>query len=63
MTETFKRTTNYKTEHCTFGGIIYHSDFNTDYRRKNNNNGSIIAQRIISDKRFDEECMQNRRKE
>lgn len=32
-----------------FGGIIYPSDFNTDYRGKDNTNGSNIASRIISD--------------
>lgn len=58
MTETFRETTNYNSNHCTFGGFIYYSDFNTDYRKKNANNGSTIAQRIISDKRFDMECMQ-----
>lgn len=54
------KTTNYKTDHHTFGGLIYHSDFNTDYKRKSNNNGSMIAQRIISDKKFDKQCMQNK---
>ena len=29
-----------------FGGLIYPSDFNTDYRGKDNNNGSQIASRI-----------------
>lgn len=37
--------------HRNFGGIIYQSDFNTDYRGKDNTNGSIIAARIESDYR------------
>ena len=36
-----------------FGGIIYPSDFNTDYRGKNNINGSTIASRIMSDWNWD----------
>lgn len=42
-TETFDR------EHIHFGGLIYSSDFNTDYRGKDNTHGSIIASRIESD--------------
>lgn len=56
------KTTTCTVNHRTFGGIIYHSDFNTDDRSKYNKNGSTIAQRIISDKRFDNECMENRRR-
>ena len=47
--------TNYYTteifdrEHIHFGGLIYSSDFNTDYRGKDNTHGSIIASRIESD--------------
>lgn len=37
--------------HKNFGGIIYQSDFNTDYRGKDNTNGSTIAARIESDHR------------
>lgn len=37
--------------HRHFGGVIYESDFNTDYRGKDNTNGSIIATRIESDYR------------
>lgn len=37
--------------HRNSGGIIYESDFNTDYRGKNNTNGSIIAERIETDYR------------
>lgn len=59
MTENFYTTKNYSVDHSTFGGIIYQSDFETDYREKNNNNGSSIAQRIISDLKFDEQCIKN----
>ena len=53
MTETFYRTGTYKVDHKTFGGIIYASDFNTDYRGKDTPNGSYIADRIIGDWIFD----------
>lgn len=56
----FTQNRNYKTEHTTFGGLIFPSDFNTDHRGKNNKNGSPIASRIISDKNFDNRCKQNR---
>lgn len=36
-------------EHRHFGGLIYPSDFNTDYREDDNINGSSIASRIESD--------------
>ena len=42
-----------------FGGIIFQSDYETDYRGKDNNNGSIIANRIMSDRKFDEQCIKN----
>ncbi len=38
----------------TFGGIIYSSDFDTEYRKTHN-----IASRIVSDWRFDEMCQKN----
>lgn len=63
MPETFYRTRNYKVDHTTFGGIIYPSDFNTDYRGKDNTNGSFIAQRIISDWKFDKQCKTNRERD
>lgn len=63
MTETFNNTRNYKTDHTKFGGIIYPSDFNTGYKGKDNLNGSIIASRIEKDKRFDEQCRKNYRKQ
>ena len=39
MTETFRRTKHYKIDHKKFGGYIYSSDFNTDYRGKDTPNG------------------------
>lgn len=59
MTETFIKTRHYKTDNTTFGGIIYPSDFNTDYNGKSNKDGSHIASRIIQDQRFDEQCRKN----
>lgn len=53
MTGTINKYEVYEVDHTTFGGIIYSSDFNTDYRGKNNTNGSLIAQRIAADQRFD----------
>lgn len=60
MVETYYRTGIYKTDHTQFGGIIYPSDFNTDYRGKYNTNGSTIAGRIISDQQFDRQCRNNK---
>ena len=42
-------------ESNTFGGYIYLSDFETDYRGKNQEESSI-AKRIASDWRFDNTC-------
>lgn len=59
MTKNFYRTENYNVDHTTFGGIIYLSDFETDYRGKDQKESSI-AKRIESDRRFDKQCMKNR---
>lgn len=59
MTKNFHKTETYDKEHLHFGGIIYSSDYNTDYRRKNNTHGSPIAKHIADDKRFDEQCRKN----
>lgn len=58
MTETFYRTGNYN-DPTRFGGIIYYSDFNTDFGGKDNTNGSEIARRIMSDRKFDMQCKRN----
>lgn len=48
-----------KPDHTRFGGIIYPSDFETEWKGRKNQNGSMIASRIASDRRFDEQCRQN----
>lgn len=58
MTETYYRTGNCKVDHSTFGGLIYESDFETDYRG-NDNDSSWVANRIMSDWKFDECCIKN----
>ena len=58
MTKT-NATHNYKKYHNQFGGYIYTSDFNTDYRGKDNIHGSTIASRIARDQKFDEQCRKN----
>lgn len=60
MKETFYRTGAHEIDHSSFGGIIYLSDFNTDYRRKDTLNGSYIAERIIADREFDRQCRINK---
>lgn len=55
----FYITGNYSVDHTTFGGVIYESDFETDYRGKDQKESSI-ARRIEADKRFDMQCMKNR---
>lgn len=59
MTQTTNRYGIYEVDHTKFGGIIYPSDYNTDYRGKDNSKGSIIAKRIISDQNFDYRCKRN----
>ena len=52
MTKTHKDPTR-------FGGTIYLSDFETDYRGHDNIHGSTIARRIAMDWMFDKKCWQN----
>lgn len=57
--------TNYKTitfdkEHRHYGGTIYISDFNTDFRGKGSKNGSSIAKRIESDFKWERNLNKNR---
>lgn len=56
MPKEFYRTGNYSVDHTTYGGLIYASDFNCEYSGSSATNGSVIADRIISDWRFDESC-------
>ncbi len=58
MTEIYT-TSKFNVDRSSFGGIIYLSDFETDYRGKDNNKGSSIASRISSDLKFDEQCRKN----
>jgi len=64
MTDFYKiRTETYDKEHIHFGGIIYPSDFNTNYSGKDNTNGSTIASRIESDFRCERKALsQNNKK-
>lgn len=55
----YKTITKTHKDPTRFGGIILQSDFETDYRGKDNINGSIIAQRILSDEKFDNQCRKN----
>lgn len=48
------KTTTYKSNHNTFGGLIYPSDFYTNCK-----GNSGIADRITQDQRFDESCKHN----
>lgn len=51
----------YEADHTKFGGIIYQSDFNTDYRGKDNTKGSTIASRIEADCRREEKLWKKER--
>lgn len=59
MTDKQNRSDGRKTAHSTFGGIIYFSDFNTEYRKSDPVHGSAAARRIEQDFRFDAQCRQN----
>ena len=52
-------TETYDKGHIHFGGKIYASDFNTDYRGKDNINGSTIASRIVSDMKWEQKLLKN----
>lgn len=60
MTETINKYGTYRADHTKFGGYICLSDFNTDCRGKDNTNGSAIANRIIQDQNFDNQCRKNK---
>lgn len=61
MTGTTNRYGIYKTDHTKFGGLIFPSDFNTDYRGKDNIHGSQIASRIEADRRREEKLWKTER--
>ena len=50
MTRNYYRTGNYKTDHSTCGSIIYNYDFDGYVSMAD------MAERIISDWKFDEKC-------
>lgn len=54
MTHKTNRYGIYEIDHTKFGGKIYLSDFNTDYRGKDNTDGSPIASRIEEDRQREE---------
>lgn len=54
----FYTTGIFKVDHRTFGGTIYDSDFETDYAGKSQRESKVVS-RIISDHKFDIECMKN----
>lgn len=62
MTGTIKKNRYgiYETDHTRFGGKIYQSDFSTDYRGKDNNNGSQIASRIASDFQWEKKMLETK---
>lgn len=47
--------------HRHFSGYIYLADFNTNYCNSDNSYGSNIAERIISDWKFDSYCLNKQR--
>ena len=53
MTKNYYRTGNYKPDHSTFGGVIYNHDFDGYVSMRD------MAERIISDWKFDERCRKN----
>lgn len=59
MTRKNYMTERFKEDRTKFGGRIYNSDFNTDYRRCDNDHGSPMAKRIAQDWRFDNQCKKN----
>lgn len=46
-------------DHSTFGGIIYLSDYYTNYNGTDTKGASTIVTRIIDDQRFDHQCKIN----
>lgn len=59
MTKNIYMTERFDKEHRHFGGLILPSDFNTDYRGKDNTKGSTVAQRIESDFRLEYSLRKN----
>ena len=53
MTRNYYKTGNYKPYYSTFGGVIYNYDFDGYVSMRD------MAERIISDWKFDERCRKN----
>ena len=53
MTRNYYKTGNYKPDYSTFGGVIYNYDFDGYVSMRD------MAERIISDWKFDERCRKN----
>ena len=53
MTKNYYKTGNYKQDYSTFGGVIYNYDFDGYVSMRD------MAERIISDWKFDERCRKN----
>ena len=53
MTRNYYRTGNYKLDHSTCGSVIYNYDFEGYVSM------TSMAERIISDWKFDEDCKKN----
>lgn len=53
MTRNYYTTGNYKTDHSTCGSVIYNYDFDGYVSM------TSMAERIISDWKFDEQCRKN----
>ena len=45
----------YGSDSRNFSGLIYTGDYNTEFK-KESNNGSVVANKIISDFKFDSNC-------
>ena len=58
-TKNYYGTPSNYTDHTRYGGKIYAADFETDYHG-NQHDLSTIAERIINDIKFDEQCRKNR---
>ncbi len=56
MTKNYYKIEQYKADPSAFGGLIYGSDFNTEYHKGN------IASRIVSDWKFDKHCKKQSKK-
>lgn len=57
MTKNYYKTETYDREHIHFGGLIYYSDFNTDYRGDDQKR-SAFADRIAADMKREYKYMQ-----